>query len=127
MMMEHNGGLITAPYHTHEHPFEPYEQALRETDQSKLEVPKSEVPSLPSRFEEHYPATGMQDEDAQASYRDNWKEDSVHVIEYSNHWEIHIDAANPRHRDKQLEHLMTDAPATLVLLIAVIALFYYYN
>lgn len=126
-MKGNSGGLVTARLHVHEHPFEPYEQALRETDQSKVKVPKSDVPSLPSRFKEYYPANGMQDEDAQASYRDNRKEDSVHVIEYSDHWEIHIDAANPRHKDKQLEHLMNDAPATLVLLVAVIVLFYYYN
>lgn len=128
MMTEESGqGLLTAPYHLHEHPFEPYEQMLRQSDQPKVEVPKREVPTLPPRFEEHYPANGMQDNGAQASYRDDRKEDSVHVIEYPDYWEIHIDDANPRFQDKQLDHLVNDAPAILILLVVVILLFYYYN
>lgn len=119
--------MVTAPSHVHEHPFEPYEQTLRRTDQSKVKVPKREVSTLPARFEEHYPANGMQDDGAQASYRDDRKKDSVHVIEYPEYWELHLDDANPRFQDKQLDHLVNDAPATLVMLVAVIILFYHYN
>ncbi|MFA9516595.1 hypothetical protein ACERIT_05165 [Halopenitus sp. H-Gu1] len=127
MSRSNRQGLLKERYHVHEHPFEPYEEALRRSDQSKMDVPKTEVPSLPARFKEHYPANGMQDENAQASYRDDRKEDSTHVIEYSDQWEIHIDDSNPRFPDQRFDHLVNDAPVTLVLLVAVIVLSYHYN
>lgn len=120
-------GLFTYRSHVHEHPFEPYERVLRQTNQSKVDVPKSEVSELPPRFEEHYPANEMQENGADASYRDDRKEDSVHAIEYADHWTIHLDDFNPRFKEKQLDHLVNDAPMATALLIVFVLLAAYYN
>lgn len=105
--------------------FDDYVQQLHNSNAEKMEIPKMEVDELPDEFEEAYPANAMQDGNAVASYRDNESEDSVHVIEYDNHWEAHLDDVNPKH--DPLRHLLSDAPAeaaTLALFLLLVANYY---
>jgi hypothetical protein len=100
----------------HTDQFEKYANYLQRSQQHKLTIPKSKAPHLPERFEESYPANEMQEPGATASYRDNKPINSVHIIEYEDHWSLHIDDYNPRHN--LVKHLVDDAPlatATAVL------------
>lgn len=105
-----------------------YVERLRNSDRKKIQVPKSEVPELPPRFEENYPANEMQSEGAKASYRDDRKKDSVHAIEYEDYWQIDIDDHNPRFPEERIPHLVNDATKVAVALVVIAGLFYYsYN
>ncbi|WP_144060681.1 hypothetical protein [Salinarchaeum sp. Harcht-Bsk1] len=104
-----------------------YLQMLDNADDEKVEIPKSELPALPCEFEEHYPANGMQRDGAEASYRDQRKTDSVHIIEYPDHWTVHIDDHNPKHNDQKIPHLVNDAPGALLLAAVVIGVFLHHN
>lgn len=83
-------------------------------DEEKISISKSKVPALPDYFEEHYPANEMQNDGAIASYRDNRERNSLHVIEYEDHWTVHVDDHNPKYAP--VKHLTQDAPAEGALL-----------
>lgn len=115
-------GVFAEPAYIQEHPFEPYEKALRQRKADLIVFPKRVVPRLPSRFEEHYPALGMKEDGAVASYRDGRREHSVHAIEYPDRWAIHLDTANPRYAGKRLDHLVNDAPGVIFVFLVIIIL-----
>lgn len=93
-------------------PFLEYEFLLRNSDQDKLTVRKtaSDAAYLPSRFVRSGPARAMFEAGYVASYRDDRRENSLHVIEYTDRWEMHLDKHNPRYPRKQILHLVDDAP-----------------
>lgn len=55
----------------------------------------------------------MQD-GAEASYRSTEEGDVVHVIEYEEYWEVHLDEFNPKH--DPIKHLINDAPGEALLI-----------
>lgn len=97
--------------------FDEYEQHLRESSVEKLAVPKEEVAELPPRFATHVPANELQNDGAIGSYRDDRESDSVHAIEYEDHWRIHIDSANPRFDHKKIDHLIEDASVSSLVFL----------
>jgi hypothetical protein len=86
---------------------------LEPGDGEKVQIDKELLSELPPRFEESYPANAMQD-GAEASYRSTEEGDVVHVIEYEEHWEVHLDEFNPKH--DPIKHLINDAPGEALLI-----------
>lgn len=86
---------------------------LEPGDGEKVRIDKELISELPPRFEESYPANAMQD-DAVASYRSTEEDDVVHIIEYEEYWELHLDEFNPKH--DPIKHLINDAPGEALLL-----------
>lgn len=91
--------------------FELYEELLDASEQPKerVQIPKQAVPVLPDRFDR----TLLADipDDAVGSYRDmEAPTDSVHVHEFHDHWELHIDAFNPHYYP--IKHAVADASLT---------------
>jgi len=87
---------------------------LEPGDGEKVRIDKALISELPPRFEESYPANAMQDDGAVASYRSTDENDVVHIIEFEDYWELHLDEFNPRH--DPLKHLLNDAPGEALLL-----------
>lgn len=79
---------------------------FRESDLRYMTVPKRLAPELPEEFSQSRLA--VRREGARASYRDDRRTDSVHVVEYPDRWELHIDRFNPRYLP--LLHVAVDAP-----------------
>lgn len=86
---------------------------LERGDGEKVRIDRELISELPPRFEESYPANAMQD-DAVASYRSTEEDDVVHIIEYEEYWELHLDEFNPKH--DPIKHLINDAPGEALLL-----------
>lgn len=83
-----------------------YADWLRGSRLRRLTVAKSVVDEVPDSFSRTRLAARR--EDAIASYRDNRRRDSVHVVEYPDRWELHIDRYNPRY--EPVGHVLVDAP-----------------
>lgn len=83
-------------------------EALAHRCNRTISVPKAAVPNLPPRYTEVGISTHLLDGDAIRAYRDNRPRQSVHVIEYSERWDLHVDAIHPGH--DALGHLRADAP-----------------
>jgi hypothetical protein len=79
---------------------------FRDSDLRYLTVPKRLAPELPDEFSRSRLA--VRREGAVASYRDDRRTDSVHVVEYPDRWELHVDRFNPRYLP--LLHVAVDAP-----------------
>lgn len=87
-------------------------------DAEKVTISKSELPELPDRFSEYYPANGMQNDGATASYRDGRE----HIIEYGDHWKYHIDEVDPE--EEPINHALQDAPMTVGLVCLLVLNWY---
>ncbi|QLH79812.1 hypothetical protein HZS55_22055 [Halosimplex rubrum] len=72
----------------------------------KIEVPKTDEPSLPPEFERSALSISA---GAQAVYRDQQKTDSFQVREYEGKWTIELDQHNPE-AGNPLAHAVYDAP-----------------
>ncbi|WP_254831876.1 hypothetical protein [Haloglomus salinum] len=83
-----------------------YADWLRGSRLRRLTVSKSVVDEVPDEFTRTRLAAVR--EDAVASYRDGRRRDSVHVVEYPDRWELHIDRFNPRY--EPVGHVLVDAP-----------------
>ncbi|WP_254823425.1 hypothetical protein [Haloglomus halophilum] len=83
-----------------------YADWLRGSRLRRLTVSKTVVDEVPDEFTRTRLAAVR--EDALASYRDGRRRDSVHVVEYPDRWELHIDRYNPRY--EPLGHVLVDAP-----------------
>jgi hypothetical protein len=92
---------------------------LQSDSAKKVKIQKSYVSELPARFEESYPANGMQDDGAEASYRDGRE----HIIGYEEHWEMHLDGVDPE--TEPVGHMIEDAPAETALLCLFIVAWYW--
>lgn len=87
-----------------------YADWLRGSRLRHLTVSKSVVGAVPDVFTRTRLAARR--EDAVASYRDGRRRDSVHVVEYPDRWELHIDRYNPRY--EPVGHVLVDAPRQTV-------------
>jgi hypothetical protein len=83
-----------------------YADWLRGSTLRRLTVSKSVVDEVPDAFTRTRLAAAR--DDAVASYRDGRRRDSVHVVEYPDRWELHIDRFNPRY--EPVGHVLVDAP-----------------
>jgi len=113
------GGLKSWRYESN---FDREVERLRNGEEEKVDISKSVVGELPDHFEESYPANAMQNEGAIGSHRDDRERNSLHVIEYEDKWEVHIDEHNPKYAP--LKHLMQDAPGEFILLVLVVVVAY---
>jgi len=89
---------------------EEYADWLRGSRLRHLTISKSVVDAVPDAFTRTRLAARR--EDAVASYRDGRRRDSVHVVEYPDRWELHIDRYNPRY--EPVGHVLVDAPRQTV-------------
>jgi len=69
---------------------------LTDSDIEKVKIPKSAVPELPESFTRSVPPNDLQNAGAKDSFRDSRGDDSLHLIEYDDHWRGHIDEYNPK-------------------------------
>jgi hypothetical protein len=83
-----------------------YVDWLRGSSLRRLNVSKSVSGDVPDEFTRTRLAS--RPEGAIASYRDRRRRDSVHIVEYPDRWEIHVDRFNPRY--EPLGHVLVDAP-----------------
>lgn len=83
-----------------------YADWLRGSTLRRLTISKSVVDEVPDEFTRTRLAAAR--EDAVASYRDGRRRDSVHVVEYPDRWELHVDRYNPRY--EPIGHVLVDAP-----------------
>jgi hypothetical protein len=83
-----------------------YADWLRGSRLRRLTISKSVVDEVPESFSRS--RLTARREDAVASYRDSRRRDSVHVVEYPDRWELHIDRYNPRY--EPVGHVLVDAP-----------------
>lgn len=83
-----------------------YADWLRGSTLRRLTVSKRVVDEVPDEFTRTRLAAAR--EGAVASYRDGRRRDSVHVVEYPDRWELHIDRFNPRY--EPVGHVLVDAP-----------------
>jgi hypothetical protein len=83
-----------------------YVDWLRGSSLRRLNVSKAVSGEIPDGFSRSRLAS--RPEGALASYRDRRRRDSVHIVEYPDRWEIHVDRFNPRY--EPLGHVLVDAP-----------------
>jgi hypothetical protein len=83
-----------------------YADWLRGSDFRQLTVSKTVADEVPPEFTRSRLAARR--EGAVASYRDSRRRDSVHIVEYPDRWELHVDRYNPRR--EPLGHVLVDAP-----------------
>jgi hypothetical protein len=79
---------------------------LRGSEFRQLTVSKTVADEIPPEFTRSRLAARR--EGAVASYRDSRRRDSVHIVEYPDRWELHVDRYNPRR--EPLGHVLVDAP-----------------
>jgi len=87
--------------------FSQYEALAHQQNQTIL-ASKADAPVLPPRYSEVQISSHLLDADAIRAYRDNRPSQSIHVIEYEDRWELHVDELNPKY--DALGHLQRDAP-----------------
>lgn len=83
-----------------------YADWLRGSTLRRLSVSKRVVDEVPEAFTPTRLSAPR--EGALASYRDDRRRDSVHIIEYPDRWEFHVDRYNPRY--EPVGHVLVDAP-----------------
>lgn len=87
---------------------------LESGTEKRVTIGKELLPELPRRFEESYPANAMWRVGSVASYRSTRKGETVHIIEFEDHWELHLDDFNPIH--DPWKHLLYDTRREVAVL-----------
>lgn len=102
-------GVEAAIEKTTENEFSERIRELRRSNKEKISFPKGIACNPPSRFTPT--AMALPRDEAIQSYRDDRVTNSIHLVEYPNHWEIHEDTINPEHGPKHaVLHAIADAP-----------------